>query len=288
MTDVHQIISGHAVVAGVMGWPINQSKSPRIHNYWLSRYGIDGAYLPFPVEPAHLEQALRALPVLGFKGANLTMPHKQAAMKIVDHVHPLAARVGAINTVVVCPDGSLEGRNTDVFGFLEDLRFHNVVLKDKVAVVLGSGGAARAILVALMDSGCNEIHIVNRSQHKAEEMQGQMKEQENHNGLKVFGWDQMERALSGASFVVNTTSLGMTGQPMLDIDLSRLPFDAAVVDIITSPQVTEFLKHAQQKGLKAIDGLGMLLHQARPGFAAWFGKDPEVTDELRRYVTEQK
>lgn len=284
MSDVHQIISGHATVAGVMGWPINHSKSPRIHNYWLRRYGIDGAYIPFPVETQHFEAALQALPYLGIKGVNITIPHKQHALKIVNHVHPLAARVGAVNTIIVRQDGTLEGRNTDVFGFMENLRFHNVELKDKVATVLGSGGAARAILVALMDMGCGEIRIVNRSQHKAEELKGEMKEQEDHNGLHVYGWDEIDRALSGASFVVNTTSLGMTGQPPLEIDLSRLPYDACVNDIVYSPLMTGILKQAQQKGLKIVDGLGMLLHQARPGFAAWFGKDPEVSDDLRHYV----
>jgi len=281
--EIH-VISGHAKLAGVMGWPISQSKSPRLHGFWLNRYGIDGAYVPIPVPPDHLGEVIKALPHMGFQGFNITMPHKKEAMKYMDSIHPLAQRVGAINTVIIKPDGKMEGRNTDVFGFTESLRFANFEGKGKVATVLGSGGAARAIIVGLMDMGCGEIRIVNRSKGKAEEISHQLKSDEHEGGLKVFEWGDMTRALYGSSLLVNTTALGMTGQAPLDVDLTPLPYDAVVTDIVNSPLMTDFLKRAKERGLQIIDGLGMLLHQARPGFAAWFGKDPEVTEELRRFV----
>lgn len=281
--SAHRGMSGKAKIAGVMGWPVGHSKSPRLHGYWLSLYGIDGAYVPLPVREENLERALRALPALGFRGANLTIPHKEAAMKIVDKVDPLAQRVGAINTIVVQEDGALEGRNTDVFGFEENLKAAGFVLNARAptAVVLGAGGASRAIVVALQEMGFQEIRIVNRNKERAEFLVTSLR---GDNQFAVFGWDEVDQSLQDAGLLVNTTSLGMVGQPELEINLSSLPPDAWVTDAVYAPLETRLLKKARERGLQAVDGLGMLLHQARPGFAAWFGHEPEVTDELRHFV----
>jgi len=274
------MISGKAIIAGVMGWPISHSRSPYIHEFWLQKYRIDGTYIPMPVDPTRLEQALKALPVLGFRGCNLTIPHKEAAKDIVDKTDALAQRVGAINTVVVDKNGHLIGSNTDVLGFSENLKSAGFST-GKTATVLGAGGAARAIIVALEDMGFQEIRIVNRTKERAENYaNGKGKK----SPVKVYGWSETKKALEGADLLVNTTSLGMEGRPPLEIDLSPLPKTAWVTDIVYAPLMTNLLRQAQNKGHQTVDGLGMLLHQARPGFAAWFGADPEVTDDLRQFV----
>lgn len=275
------ILSGKARLAGVMGWPVGHSRSPKLHGFWLERYGIDGAYVPLAVEPAHIAEALRALPTLGFAGTNVTVPHKEAVLRLVDEVEPLARRIGAVNTVVVRPNGSLHGSNTDAFGFIEHLR-------DSVsgwsaaagpAVVLGAGGAARAVCAALADAGAPEIRIVNRTRERAAavaEAAGPM--------AQPVDWQERSEALAGAALLVNTTTLGMTGQPVLDIDLELLPSSAVVNDIVYVPLETPLLRTARERGHPVVDGLGMLLHQARPGFAAWFGVEPRVDDALRDFL----
>lgn len=274
------ILSGNAKVAGVMGWPVSHSRSPRLHGYWLDKYGIDGAYIPMPVSPDSLEQALRALPVLGLRGTNLTVPHKETALWVCDTVDSMARRIGAVNTIAVGTDGGLEGSNTDAFGLVENLREASTWRAgDGPAVILGAGGAARSACVALLDAGVESIRIVNRTLGRAADLAGAMAPD-----CSAVAWDRREEALDGAALVVNTTTLGMIGQPPLEIRLDALPREATVYDIVYAPLETGLLAAARARGNPVVDGLGMLLHQARPGFEAWFGIRPEVDRELRDFV----
>lgn len=268
-------------LAGVMGWPVAHSRSPRLHGFWLRQHGIAGAYLPLPVRPEDLAQALAALPRLGFSGCNLTVPHKEQALELVDAVDPLARRIGAVNTVVVRADGRLEGRNTDAFGFIESLRQERPGWKAAAgpAVVIGAGGAARAVVAALADAGAPEIRLVNRTRARAEALAADL-----GGPVRTVDWAARAPALEGAALLVNTTTLGMKGQAPLDLPLDALPRKAVVNDIVYVPLTTPLLAAARARGNPVVDGLGMLLHQARPGFEAWFGARPEVTAALRRHV----
>ena len=240
--------------------------------------------MPLPVPPEHLAQALRALPALGFRGFNLTLPHKQAALAIVDRVDPLARRIGAMNTVVVAVDGSLEGSNTDVFGFRENLRERAPDWKASAgpAIILGAGGAARAIVAALIEMKVEEIRIVNRTRARVERVADDLASPTTR--ITIHPWSERDTVQREAGILVNTTSLGMTGEPALDIDLSQLPPSAVVADIVYVPLETPLLAAARQRGHLTVDGLGMLLHQGRPGFEAWFGSPVRVTREQRAAV----
>lgn len=267
-----RLLSGHARLAGVLGWPVSHSRSPRLHGYWLETLGIDGAYLPLPVHPDRFEAAVRGLVALGFQGANVTIPHKQAAFAVCDVVDATARRAGAVNTLIF-RDGRIEGSNTDGYGFLENVRstVPGWQASAGTAVVLGAGGAARAIAAALLDAGCPRLVLVNRSRDKAEALARDL-------GGPV---DVAEAPpLAGAALLVNTTSLGMQGHPPLDIDLAPLSAGAVVADIVYVPLETPLLAAARSRGLRAVGGLGMLLHQARPGFEAWFGVPSRVDDTL--------
>lgn len=277
-------ITGRTRLAGIMGWPIAHSRSPALHNFWLDAHGIDGVYVPLPVRPEQLPQALRALPALGFRGCNLTIPHKQMALSIVDRVDPLARRIGAVNTVVVAADGSLEGSNTDVYGFRENLRdcAPDWDPGAGVAVVLGAGGAARAVVGALIEAGVAEIRVVNRTVSRAESIAGDLAVSQSR--VSAHPWSARAGVLEGAGILVNTTSLGMSGEPELDINLAGLPLRAVVADIVYVPLDTALLVAARQRGHRTVDGLGMLLHQGRPGFEAWFETPVRVTRELRAAV----
>jgi shikimate dehydrogenase len=274
-------LSGRAHLAGVMGWPVAHSLSPRLHGHWLRRYEIDGAYVPLPVRPERLEQALGALPALGFAGTNLTIPHKEAAVSLVDRLSPAAERIGAVNTVVVEPDGKLSGDNTDGFGFIASLSERRVGWDAAVGptVVLGAGGAARAIAVALLDAGAPEVRLLNRTPERARALAGEL-----GGPVHAVEWAERSLALADAALLVNTTSLGMHGQPPLDLALDALPRTALVTDVVYSPLITALLAAARARGNPVVDGLGMLLHQARPGFRAWFGVDPVVDGDLRAAV----
>jgi shikimate dehydrogenase len=277
-------ITGAARLAGIMGWPVAHSRSPLLHGFWLDKTGINGAYVPLPVRPEHLEQALRALPLLGFRGCNLTIPHKQAALRVADHIDPLARRIGAANTIVVADDGSLEASNTDIYGFRENLR-DCVPDWDPLAgaaVVLGAGGSSRAVVAALTDAGVGEIRIVNRTRSHAEAVVADLATAET--AITVHRWQSASAVLEGAALLVNTTSLGMSGEPPLDLDLSSLPPSAPVVDIVYVPLETELLATGRRRGHPVVDGLGMLLHQGRPGFEAWFGARVQVSPELRAAI----
>jgi len=274
-------ITGATRLAGIMGWPVTHSRSPVLHGFWLDETGIDGVYLPLPVQPRHIEQALRALPILGFRGCNLTIPHKRTALSVVDRVEPLARRIGAINTIVIGSDGSIEGRNTDAFGFCENLFDAVPDWQPSVgpAVILGAGGAARAIVAALVDAGVVEIRIVNRTPARAESLAHDLSTPEVR--ISIHSWEEVGAALRYAGLLVNATSLGMAGEPPLMLDLSGLPPSAPVVDIVYVPLETDLLAAARGRGHPVVDGLGMLLHQGRPGFEAWFGAPVQVTHKLR-------
>lgn len=276
------ILSAKARVAGVVGWPVGHSRSPRLHGYWLERYGIDGAYVPMAVPPGRLAEALRALPALGFAGANITIPHKEEALRICDVVDDEARRIGAVNTVSVGADGALHGSNTDAYGFVESLR---AALPDRRAegavLVVGAGGAARALIVALLDAGYDEVRICNRTDARAAAL------------AREFGapcvaapWADRAAAVGAAALVANATAGGLAGKPALDLPLDNLAKNATVADIVYTPLTTPLLAAAARRGARCVDGLGMLLHQARPGFAAWFGTDPKVDEGLRRFVLE--
>jgi len=268
-------------LAGVMGWPVAHSRSPLIHNYWLQKYGLTGSYVPLAVQPSQLATALSGLATLGFKGCNVTIPHKVNALKLVHDVDANAKRVGAINTVVVQPGGSLKGMNTDGFGYIQSLLDVQPEWRADAGpvVVLGAGGAARAVVLALSDHGAKEIRLINRTPDKTEAMAAEF-----GSPVKAVPWEQRHAALQNAALLVNTTSQGMQGNAPLDLDLSALPAHTLVSDIIYVPLETPLLLAAKVRGNPTVGGLGMLLNQARPAFEAWFGVLPEVTPELRRMV----
>lgn len=277
-------ITGAARLAGIMGWPVSHSRSPVLHGFWLDEAEVDGAYVPLLVSPGRIAEALRALPVLGFRGCNLTIPHKQTALSAVDRVEPQARRIGAVNTVIVAADGSLEALNTDVFGFRENLR-DAVPGWDPIAgpaVVLGAGGSARAVVAALAEAGVSEIRIVNRTLARAEAVARDLATPTAR--ITVHSWGEAGDVQREAGLLVNTTSLGMAGEPPLAIDLTPLPRPAPVVDIVYVPLETGLLGAARKLGHPLVDGLGMLLHQGRPGFEAWFGAAVRVTPRLRAAV----
>ena len=275
------VLSGKARLAGVMGWPVDHSLSPRLHGYWLRKYGVDGAYVPLAVKPGDFADALAALPRLGFTGVNVTLPHKKAALAAVNEADPGARRVGAVNTIVVGTEGSLAGSNTDGYGFMENLKAGAPDWRAPhgPAVVLGAGGAARSIAAALVDAGVPELRLINRTLDRAEALAADI-----DGPLVLVPWSERHDALEGVALLVNATSQGMTGNPPLDLVLDGLPGGAVVNDIVYTPLRTTLLAAAENRGNRAVDGLGMLLHQARPGFAAWFGVKPEVTEDLRSFV----
>ena len=274
------ILTGRSRLAGVMGWPVEHSRSPRLHGYWLEQHGIDGGYLPLPVRPEAFSGALTALADLGFRGVNVTVPHKEAALVACDQVDPQAQRIGAVNTIVF-DNGRRIGSTSDGFGFLENLRQGAADWRagGGPAVVLGAGGASRAVLVALMDEGCPEIRLLNRTRSRADALAAEL-----GGPIRVSVWEARAEALADAAVLVNTTSLGMAGQAPLALDLARLPSGALVTDIVYQSLETTLLAAARARGNPVVDGLGMLLHQARPGFEAWYGVRPQVTAELRRFV----
>ncbi len=270
-----------SIKAGVMGWPVDHSRSPAVHGYWLKTYGIHGTYERLPVRPEGLAAALRSLADDGYAGVNLTVPHKVAAMTIVDELSPEALRIGAVNTIFVTPQGRLKATNTDAYGFITNLKNSAPRFDPKLgpAIVLGAGGAARAICIALEDAGVPEVCIINRTIERAELLARDLRK-----SAVVAPWADRATRLKNASLVVNTTSLGMKGQAPLEIDLDHLPPEATVTDIVYVPLETPLLAAARLRGNPVVDGLGMLLYQAQLGFEGWFGKRPEVTPALRDHV----
>ena len=267
--------------AGVIGWPIQHSLSPRVHVFWLNEHGIDGSYEAIAVKPENVSRSLKNLSDDGYAGINITVPHKEAALTCVDEADGFARRTGAVNTVVVKSDGTLHGTNTDGFGFLENLKngAPNFQPKQGTAVILGAGGAARAIVVALIDAGVPEIKLVNRTLGRADALADQI-----GGPITTVPWQNRTAVLADAALLVNTSTLGMQNQPPLDLNLAGLPKETLVTDIVYAPLETELLKAARLQGNATVDGLGMLLHQARPGFKSWFGIMPEVSAALRAHV----
>ncbi len=264
-----------ALNAGVMGWPISHSLSPRLHGYWIEQYGLEAGYTALPVEPENLENALLSLHTNGFAGCNLTLPHKEAAIEHMSELSKTAREIGAVNTVVVREDGSLFGDNTDAEGFIQSLTHQCPEWKTttKTACVIGSGGAAKAIVVALKNKGIDNIIVANRTVEKAAALSG-----------NAISLSDIGEALPKTDLLVNTTSLGMAGQPPLEVDVTALPEHAIVSDIVYNPRITPLLKAASARGLKTAEGIDMLLYQAVRGFHYWFRIEPEVTEDLRIHV----
>lgn len=268
-------------LAGVIGHPIAHSRSPALHGFWLRRYGVKGHYIPMDVAPADLETTLRHLPKIGFVGLNVTLPHKEAILKIADVITDRAALIGAANTLIFRKDGKIHADNTDGAGFVANLRQnapHWVPAAGPVAV-FGAGGAARAVIAALIEVGVPEIRIANRSRPRAEALRADFGAK-----LVVYDWVQAANMLEGAATVINTTSLGMAGKPEFRVPLDAIEPGAVVNDLVYNPLKTTFLAEAEQRGATIVDGLGMLLHQAAPGFERWFGPTPAVDEATRQAV----
>lgn len=267
------------IKTGVIGYPVGHSLSPLIHNHWIKYYGFPALYQTIEIVPEKLEESVGHLVEEGYIGFNVTLPHKQNIIELCDLIDETARRIGAVNTVLITDDGRLRGMNTDSYGFVENILHAEcpVDLTGSKALVLGAGGAARAVVHGLSSMGVRDIKISNRTRERAEEI-GMVFP------VKVIDWEQREQAAEDVSIVVNTTSLGMSGQPALEFDLEQLPSDAAVCDIVYKPLETDLLKNAKERGNPVITGIGMLLHQARPAFREWFGIMPEITDELQDKV----
>ncbi|MDJ0628505.1 MAG: shikimate dehydrogenase [Rhodobacter sp.] len=268
-------------LAGVIGSPIAHSKSPRLHGYWLERYGLSGFYIPMDIAQSDLEDAIRAMPKLGFVGINVTVPHKESVLNLADLVTDRAALIGAANTLIFRKDGKIHADNTDGYGFIENLRQTASAWQPKSgpAAVIGAGGAARAVIASLLETGVPELRISNRTRTRAEALRSEF-------GAKVvvYDWVQAGNMLEDAVTVVNTTSLGMVGKPNLRVPLDGLSPKAVVSDLVYTPLQTSFLQRAAEFGCTTVDGLGMLLHQAAPAFERWFGIRPEVDDGLRQVM----
>lgn len=265
--------------AFVTGHPIAHSRSPKIHRYWLEEYGIDGSYQAIDVRPEDFAAFMKSLGENGYRGGNVTIPHKEAAYALVERRDEAAEAIGAVNTLWL-EDGVLWGGNTDALGFAGNLDEHAPGwAANGPAVVLGAGGASRAVIYALKDRGLNDIRIVNRTLARAEELADRFGA-----GVSAHGAGAVGELLSDAGLLVNTTALGMHGNEILAADPAGLPGHAIVTDIVYVPLETPLLAAARARGLKTVDGLGMLLHQAVPGFERWFGKRPQVTPQLRRMI----
>ena len=268
-------------LAGVIGSPIAHSRSPALHGYWLKRYGIKGHYIPMDIAQADLRDALRMMPKMGFVGCNVTIPHKERILQIADVITDRAALIGAANTLIFRKDGKIHADNTDGAGFMANLRQNapNWNPASGPAAIFGAGGACRAVLAALIEVGVPEIRLANRTRARAEALRSDFGAK-----VQVYEWVQAPAMLEGAATVVNTTALGMTGKADMNIPLDTLERSALVTDLVYTPLKTQFLIEAEERGCQTVDGLGMLLHQAAPGFERWFGTRPEVDDATRAAV----
>ncbi|AAV97104.1 shikimate dehydrogenase [Ruegeria pomeroyi] len=265
-------------LAGVIGHPISHSKSPRLHGHWLKTYGINGHYIPMDVAPQDLAQVVRTLPKAGFVGVNITIPHKEAVMSVADQITDRATLIGAVNTLIFREDGRILADNTDGYGFMENLRAGAPGWDPKSgpAVVFGAGGAARAVISALAEAGVPEVIVTNRTRVRADKLKDDFGQR-----VTVADWVQAGNVIEDARLVVNTTSLGMIGKPELRVPLDGLRADAVVTDLVYAPLKTRLLAEAEEMGCTTVDGLGMLLHQAVPGFERWFGERPVVDAATR-------
>ena len=271
-------------VAAVLGHPINHSKSPELHNYWLSLFNIDGYYIPLDIDPRNFENSIRALGGLGFVGANVTIPYKEKVLKIADKISDRAAIIGAANTLTFLQDGTIYADNTDGYGFLQNIKckYNDWTAGEGTSVVFGAGGASRAILGALIEDGANDIILANRTRSRADQLRSDFGAK-----IKVVDWMKVQNYLSDASTVINATSLGMDGKADLPIPLQGLNKNTLVTDIVYTPLNTPLLENAAKRGCRTVDGLGMLIHQAIPGFERWFGVKPDVSENLRKLLISQ-
>lgn len=268
-------------LAGVIGHPIAHSRSPALHGFWLKRYGIPGHYVPMDVAPLELEAVLRMMPAMGFVGCNITLPHKEAALEIADIVTDRAALIGAANTLIFRKDGKIHADNTDGIGFLNNLRQEAPHWAPNAgpAAVFGAGGAARAVVSALLEAGAPEVRVANRTRTRADELRESFGTR-----VVVVDWNAGGDMLEDAATVVNTTTLGMVGKSEFKTPLGGINRQALVTDIVYTPLETPFLRAAKELGCVTVDGLGMLLHQAVPGFERWFGTRPVVDQDTRDAV----
>lgn len=266
--------------ACVIGWPIGHSRSPLIHGHWLDKHGINGTYTKQKVAPEELENFLAKMQTRGFAGANVTVPHKEQALALADHADDAALAIGAANTLWI-ENGKLRASNTDAYGFLKNLDQEAPGWDEtrKSALVLGAGGAARAVLFGLLDRSFDDIRLTNRTRSRAEALASHFDAP-----IHIVDWEQRNTQVAGCGLIVNTTSLGMTGSPPLELDLSGADATTVVTDLVYVPLKTSLLEQAESMGMRTVDGLGMLLHQAGPGFEKWFGVRPEVTADLRNLV----
>ena len=271
-------------VAAVLGHPISHSKSPKLHNYWLSLFNIDGYYIPLDIDPRNFENSIRALSGLGFVGANVTIPYKEKVLKIADKISDRAAIIGAANTLTFLQDGRIYADNTDGYGFLQNIKckYNDWTAGEGTSVVFGAGGASRAILGALIEDGANEVILANRTRSRADQLRSDFGAK-----IKVVDWMKVQNYLSDASTVINATSLGMDGKAELPIPLQGLKKNTLVTDIVYTPLNTPLLENAAKRGCRTVDGLGMLIHQAIPGFERWFGMKPDVSENLRKLLIRQ-
>ncbi len=265
-------------LAGVIGWPVAHSRSPKLHGYWLKTYGLRGHYVPMPVLSEHLAEVLRILPRAGFVGVNVTIPHKEAVLALADNVTDRAALIGAANTLIFRPDGKIYADNTDGYGFISNLRQNapDWMPDAGPAAIIGAGGAARAVVASLLEAGVSELRITNRTKIRAETIKSEFGAR-----VVVYDWAQAGNMLDGAATVVNASSLGMEGKSPLRVPLDALSPEALVTDLVYTPLATPLLEEARERGCRTVDGLGMLLHQAVPGFERWFGVRPEVDESAR-------
>jgi shikimate dehydrogenase len=269
------------LLAGVVGNPIGHSRSPALHGHWLQQYGIKGHYIPIELRPEHFENGIRALPKLGFRGINVTIPYKETILSMADQVSDRAALIGAANTIMFREDGGIYADNTDGYGFIANIEQNAPEWSAKAgpALVLGAGGAAKAIVAAMVQAGAPEVRIANRTRNRAEALRDRFGAR-----VTVVDWNMAAGAMAETATIINTTSLGMEGQPPLNLTFEAAPKTALATDIVYAPLITPFLARAAEAGLSTVDGLGMLLHQAAPGFQHWFGVRPEVDETLRTAV----
>ena len=270
-----------APAVAVLGYPIHHSKSPRMHGYWLDQAGVSGYYVPLGIHPDNFEDALKNMPKLGFRGANVTIPHKERALEMADFASERAQRIGAANTLYFDADGKIHADNTDGYGFITNLKkgAPDWSARAGSALVLGAGGAARAILDALITEETPKIYLTNRTKERAQDLASEF-----GSSIEVLDWDYKNSALSNVKTLINTTSLGMNGEGDLGLDFSQLTSAMTVTDIVYTPLETDLLQQAKQRGCTCVDGLGMLIYQGVPGFSNWFGVNPKVTDELRELL----
>ena len=268
-------------VAAVIGHPVNHSRSPRMHNFWLAHFGLEGYYIPLDIDPKKFERSIRNLPELGLVGANITIPYKEKVLKIADKISDRAALVGAANTLTFLPNGGIYADNTDGYGFLQNIKskYKDWSAREGISVVFGAGGASRAILAALIEDGASDIILANRTRSRADQLRSDFGAK-----IKVVEWMKIQNYLSDASTIINTTSLGMVGKTDLPIPLNALKKNTLVTDIVYTPIETHLLATAAKMGCRTVDGLGMLIHQAIPGFERWFGIRPGDSQALRELL----